>query len=153
MVLRELTTHADDEALVEVVSEDIGHVDMYGNVVSSKYLTTDAAATARSSDSGELRLGIWDTDTFVGMISSRLGVSKKEAEIEYWLRASAIGRGYATLAVEAITKYLAPKYKRLFAEVHVEHQKSADVLVRVGYHLIGEVERDWGRALIFELRK
>jgi biotin carboxyl carrier protein len=128
LTLRQLALPSDDMAYYKAVWENTGHVDNYGNDVSSKYRTVGDVRQARLETGEGLRMGIWDGQRFVG-------------------------HGYATLAVNALVGYVESRFSRVFAEVHPDNSKSAAVLVRAGFHETGEAERDWGPAVIFEFTK
>ncbi|HVV66683.1 MAG TPA: GNAT family N-acetyltransferase [Candidatus Saccharimonadales bacterium] len=149
VTVRELTTIYDDRAYFEAIHEDRQHVDQYANFVSWKYPTVEAVTMARLTNGPKLRMGIWEKEDLKGAINA-LPRENGEAEIGYWLRKSAVGHGYATLALTALTAFLQPPYSRLYAEVHPDNQPSVDVLRRSGYIAAGAADREWGPALVFE---
>jgi hypothetical protein len=153
VILRQLTTIADDTAYFEAVEEDRAYVDQHGNVVSDKYKTIADVTRRRLEASDTLRMGIWDGDRLVGPVTASPDNDNSEIEIGYWLRKSATGNGYATLGVRAMTLYLASRYSRIFAEVHVDNTPSANVLLRANFVATEIVDRDWGRATVFDFMK
>lgn len=77
-----------------------------------------------------------------------------EAEIGILLDKDAAGHGYASAAVTALTEFTNPRFTRVYAEVAPDNAKSIALLNRSGYQASGEVvERDWGKALVFEAPK
>jgi RimJ/RimL family protein N-acetyltransferase len=150
VVLRELVTSADDEAYFAAIDVSREHLSQYGDTTSARYPTLGKVKESRALYSNRLRLGIWAEDDFVGTIDARPNEAKSEAEIGFWLRADATGNGYATIALKALTDHLLPDYKRILTEVHVDNDRSARVMRRAGFKLIGGVIRAWGPALIFE---
>ncbi|HEX4774895.1 MAG TPA: GNAT family N-acetyltransferase [Candidatus Saccharimonadales bacterium] len=151
LILRQLALPSDDEAYYEAVWENPEHVDNYENTVSPKYTRIDDVRQARLEAGNSLRMGIWDGEHFVGMIKAKVDEGKDaEVEIGYWLRASAVGNGHATLAVQALAAHVNPLYPRVFAVVHKDNQKSADVLTRSGFAPTYETEKEWGPAVVFE---
>jgi RimJ/RimL family protein N-acetyltransferase len=152
VLLRELATAQDDIAYFEAIEEDRDHLNRYGNQIAQKYETLKAVRDRRLTAGSDLRMGIWDNeDELKGMISGRPNHNGTEAEIGYWLRASAVGNGYATLAVNAMAAYLRPKYARVFAEVHFENIASGRVLERAGFVKTDVDIRKWGPTVIYEL--
>lgn len=150
VTVRELATAGDDIAYFEAIHEDREHVDQYGNTFSWQYPTVEAVRNARLAPNLKLRMGVWDEDSFKGTVNAEPNVSGASAEVGYWLRASATGHGYATLALRALTDFLEPTYERLFAEIHRENVPSMLVAERAGYHAAGTAIRAWGQAVIFE---
>src|SRR5580692_3179345 len=145
LVIRQLSTEADDLAYFEAQNEDPEHITRFDNTL---YKTLEDVKKARENTKEKLILGIWSGKTLVGKVSFRPSEDGAEAEIGYWLRPSAVGKGYATLATKALTLFLISKYKRVFAEVHVDNQNSANVLRRAGYlQKPGIVNRKWGPCL------
>jgi predicted acetyltransferase len=153
LILRELATKADDFAYLEAINEDREHVDQYCNAVAKKYKCIADVTRARLEAGDKIRMGIWNVKTFVGTVNADPNEDKTETEIGYWLRASAVGNGYATLAVKSLVAHVSPMFPRVFAEVHVDNQKSANVLERSGFQTTDIVERSWGHAIVFELIK
>lgn len=151
VVLHELVSPYDDLALFDAIEEDREHLSRAGNDIAEKYPNPGAVRKAREENpEKKLRLGIWDNDRLVGMIGAKPSEDESATEIGYWLRASATGNGYATVAVKALTQYVRPRFPRVFAEVHIDNPASARVLERAGYTKTGETIRDWGPADIFE---
>lgn len=151
--IRELASDADDLAYFEAVESSREHLSRHGNATSIKYKTLEDVRQARINAGDKLRLGIWGSDTLVGSIIARPDDLYSEVEIGCWLREDATGRGYATLAVRALTPYLQRKYLRVFAEVHADNHGSMAVLRRSDYRKTAEVKRRWGPAVIFDARK
>jgi len=152
VLLRELT-EADDQPYFTAIEENREHLDNFGNRAAVKYPTINEVVQAREQAGDKLRLGIWVFDGLVGAINATPNSDNTEAEIGYWLTESATGHGYATIAVRALTRYLCPQYDHVFAVVNTGNTNSANVLLRAGYQQSGEVDRDYGRAAIYEARK
>lgn len=151
--LRQHMTEADDLACVEAVQEDPAHVDQFNNCVTGLYPSLEVATgnRTRMSIDGHLALGIWDDDNQLkGNVSALISKDKTEAKLEYWLRASATGHGYATLAVSALTDHLLKKHDRVFAEVHVDNYPSRDVMDRAKFTEVDYDDLGWGLAAIYE---
>ncbi len=68
-------------------------------------------------------------------------VHRKTAEIGYWLGESMWGRGFATIAVEAVTDYAFATFdlRRIQATVYEWNPASARVLDKSGYTLEGRL--------------
>ncbi len=151
VVLRQFATELDDHAYFEAVNENREHLSKYGDLTSDNYQTIEDVQHRRLNAGSDIRMGIWTADeVFRGGITGRVSDNMSEAEVGYWLNASAQGHGYATLAVRAMTKYLRPTYPRVFAEVHINNQPSLNVLARSGYEQTGEAIRKWGPVIILE---
>lgn len=152
--LRELATPADDQIFFDSLQEDPDHVNNFGNSVANTYDTLEKVRDRRLSVGKDIRLGIWDGNQFKGCIGGRVNDNdESQIEIGYWLRKSAVGHGYATVATQAITSFLSSKYERVFAEVNEDNIASAKVLERAGYTQTAEVDRDWGHMKVFEAPK
>lgn len=151
VTLRELATKSDDIAYFEAVEENREHLSQYDDRTAIKYPTLQHVTNARQNAGDKVRLGIWRSDEqFLGTINGTPDKVSSEIEVGYWLRACMQGNGYATIALKALTNYLAPQYKRVFAEVHKDNVGSVHVLQRAGYTQTECVERDWGPAIVFE---
>jgi len=155
VVLRELITPADDVAYFEAVQESPSHVDNYLNEVASKYDSLEKVRDRRLNTGDDIRMGIWDGNNFTGSIRAHIEEGNlTQAEIGYWLRESATGHGYTRLAIRALTKYIQPKFSRVFAEVHPDNAPSIKALIGSEYSQVDTVERQWSgetvKALVFE---
>jgi RimJ/RimL family protein N-acetyltransferase len=152
LILRQLATRADDVAYLEAIDEDREHLSKLGNVIAEKYKTVADITHARTKaiDEGVIWMGIWDKDEFKGEISAHPKEEGTAAELGYWLKVSATGNGYATLAVKTLTSYLMLRFKKVFAEVHIKNAPSIRVMERAGYANSGIVDREWGKAIVFE---
>lgn len=147
--LRQLTID-DAETYFEAVDTSREHLSQYGDSTSLKYPTLESVLssfdTAKNPD--KLRLGIWDDTAFVGSVNATPD-DHTGAEIGYWLRESAVGNGYMTLAVKALTQHLKKEFEPVYAHVHVDNAASTSVLERVGYQPIDQIAVDWGLATLF----
>lgn len=152
LLLRQLVLPSDDRDYSAAVREYRGHPNSFGKAIAAKYPTLGAVTQARLNAGNVLRLGIRDADYLLqGMIKATPSQDGNEVEIGYWIRPSAVHQGTATLAVKALTEYLRPRFDRVFAEVEVGNNSSMKVLCRNDYAVSGEEDRDWGRAIIFDL--
>jgi ribosomal-protein-alanine N-acetyltransferase len=70
-------------------------------------------------------------------------VERVSAEIGYWLGEPFWGRGIATEALSAVTKYAIERHglTRLFAVPFASNRASCRVLEKAGYHLEGRLRR------------
>jgi len=151
VVLRLMSDRQDDAAFFEAVEEDRGHLCQNGNDIGRRYLTVDDVTSARETAQHSQRFGIWDKERFVGGINASMN-PRNEAEvvIGYWLRKSAIGHGYASMAVRALTASLREHHSRIFAEIHLLNKDSMRVMQRTGYRAEAFAIRKWGPAIVFE---
>src|SRR3954454_22829207 len=143
LTLRRLAGGRDDVAYFEAQSESPEHIAAFGNTVDE---TLAEVAEARLNTFGKVLLGIWDGDRLVGKASIHPH-GNGEMEVGYWLRPSALGHGYATIAVRSMTAYLKPTSSRVFAEVRVDNESSIRVMERSGYSRVEVIDRNWGRVI------
>lgn len=145
VILRELT-EADDTVYFKSYGHSRPEIEAFESPEDrGKYLTVEQVAESRdkAKQSGKLRLGIWDGDTFVGMVGrTPLGDT---AEIGYWLDSRHTGHGYATLATRAVIEYDGDRFDTVFAHVSEENGASVRVLERSGFK---EISREAGKILL-----
>ncbi len=81
-------------------------------------------------------LGIWSDLRLIGAISL-VKTLPVEAEVGYWLGKEHCGRGFATIAVEALVSHAFAHMGlgRIFAIVRKGNEKSRKVLLRAGFSL------------------
>jgi RimJ/RimL family protein N-acetyltransferase len=148
LVLKQYTTPEDDVAYMDIQDRNREHIAEFGN----KIYTAEEATEARLNPNGIIRMGIWKKDKLIGEISVT-SLDSGEAETGIWLAKDATGQGYATSALNTVTKYANSRFSRVVAEIDVKNEKSIDLYKRVGYYLTGRtVERSWSNepALVFE---
>lgn len=94
---------------------------------------------ATNPDSPELVLAIEADGVAVGSVGLvfKQDVSRRSAEVGYWLGRAAWGRGLATAALQALTEYAFAHHDlaRLYALVFAWNPASARVLEKAGYDL------------------
>lgn len=144
VVLRQLTLD-DAEAYFNLIDTNREHLSQFGDDTSEKYpdLFSVEASMLDPKKSLQIRMGIWDGETFVGTVNLRPDSSEETAELGYLLGENFQGNGYATLAASALAAYGKEKFGQVFAEVAVEeaengtkvNEKSARVLERAGFRL------------------
>lgn len=147
VILRQLTTEADDVAYFDAVSANRDHLSQFGDTTAGKYQTLEAVTAARLNAGDKVRMGIWDGETFVGTVNAI--PDEEGAEIGYWLDSRHTGHGYATLATKALSGYVAQTQPRVYAEVVEGNDLSVRVLERAGFK---NTAREAGR-LVFEFIK
>lgn len=144
VVLRELT-EADDAVYQESYDYSRPEISVFDETGPFNYRTVEQVRESRekAKASGKLRLGIWDGDTFVGMVGrTPLG---NEAEVGYWLDSRHTGKGYATIATRAVVQYDGDRFDTVFAKVNEGNDKSIAVLERAGFK---EVARQAGQHIL-----
>lgn len=148
LVLRQMLTRQDDEQYFEFQNRNIDHITEFGNSIDGSV----AEVTARRLEhGGDGRFGIWFEDRLVGMVGYSTKGHEREAEIGILLDKDATGKGIATASIRALTDYAKARFDRVFAEVEPDNTKSISLMNRTGYTTDGAiVERDWGKALVFE---
>ena len=151
VILRQFVRNADEPAFLAAINEDRKHLSRDGNRIAVKYQKDNDVTQEwlRAEVTGELHLGIWDRDVLKGEIHAISG-RPEEVEIGLWIRAIAVGSGYAVVAIRALTGYLSLLYARVFAEIHIDNQASIRAFIRSNYSKVEEVEREWGHAIVFE---
>lgn len=136
-----------EDALVyfELINEDRANFKYGEEVAPNKYQTIeDVIESILHPDPrkpGRLRFGIWDGEKMVGSINLTPGENDPScAEVGYWVGGKYIGHGYATSAVELLSKHALENwgYERLIARVNIKNEASIRVLQKAGYHLSGE---------------
>ncbi|MEK7095974.1 MAG: GNAT family N-acetyltransferase [Patescibacteria group bacterium] len=145
VVLRELSTDADDVAYFEAVDTNRDHLSQLDDITADKYPDLESVRNARLSAGSKIRMGIWDGETFVGTVNAT--PDEEGAEIGYWLDSRYTGKGHATIAVKALSSYVAERFPKVHAEVIDGNDKSVRVLERAGFH---QTAKKAGK-LIFEL--
>ena len=137
LVLRQYTL-ADSPAIFAAIDASREHLSQNGDDTSQKYptLTSVEEGIRVNNPEAHLRLGIWARETFVGGIN--LTCSLESAEVGYWLDVRQTGRGYATLATQAVVRYAREVlgYNRVWACVKRVNQKSLAVLHRAGFIIV-----------------
>lgn len=150
LILRHITTVGDDEQHVEYMHRNRDHLTEFGNTVDE----TVEAATKRRLESGDGQFSIWFSDKYIGTVAYQTEHSDTEVAIGISLDKDVTGRGFATAAIKALTRYAKTRFDRVYAEVDVNNVRSINLLTRSGYHTDGKVvELKWGRALVFEAPK
>ena len=136
VVLRELSTEADDSAYFNSVEASRDHLSQFGDETAAKYPDLESVRAARThpANPDKLRLGIWDDNTFVGSINLTPD-PEGNAEIGYWLDVRYLGRGYATIATQSLAHYGARRYRNVYAIVAEGNLASEAVLERAGFHI------------------
>lgn len=86
-----------------------------------------------------------DDDVAIGGIGLSLGhdIERRSAELGYWIGEPYWGRGIATMAIEAVTRYAFTQLGlvRLFAVPFVENVASCRALAKSGYEREGMLRR------------
>lgn len=144
VVLRELT-EADDEIYQEAYASSRSEIAAFEEEAWTNYHTVDQVREKRekSKAAGDLRLGIWDGDQFVGMVSRK--PSGKDMEIGYWVDSRHTGKGYATIATRAAVAFDPVSPDTIFANVVEGNDASLKVLERSGFK---EVARQAGKIIL-----
>lgn len=145
VILRQLSTEADDVAYFEAVNANREHLSQFGDATADKYQSLDDVRNTRMNAGDKIRMGIWAADNFVGTVNAT--PDEEGAEIGYWLDARYTGHGYATLATKALSAYALQRFPKVHAEVVEGNDSSSRVLERAGFN---EIEREGGR-IAYEL--
>lgn len=150
LVLRQLATSEDDAALAAAINENPDYASQFGNTLVTNLGTEEKAAAARQKAGDAIRMGIWQDDVLVGLISATPKRANQEAEIGYFVRESASGNGIAKLALRSLAGYVRPRFGRVYADVHPKNQASAKVLQGSGFAKTARRKRPWGTADVYE---
>ena len=138
----------DDRRYLSFQHRNREHIAEFGNKVDE----TIEEVTARRS--GRIIYGIYLNEELIGALDFVPHGDGKEAEVGISLDKEAVGHGYATAAIRAGLSHMAPKFDRLFAEVHPDNEPSLRLCRRVGLVARpGLVQRQWGPALVFDYKK
>lgn len=133
-----LARHANDADVARYLRDVFPHP--YGLADAQQYLSlvTDPAST-------ELTVAIEVGGEAAGSISLlfQTDISRRSAEIGYWLGRQFWGRGLATAAVRAVSEYGLAHFDlvRLYATVYAPNLASARVLEKAGYTLEGRLRQ------------
>lgn len=151
LVLRQMLTEQDDEQYFALQNANVEYWKEFGNSIDE---SVEVVTERRLEHGGNGRFGVWFQDKLVGMVGYSSKKHDREAEIGVLMDKEATGKGFATNAVRALTDYAKLRFDRVFAEIEPTNKKSIELIKRVGYETNGEiVERDWGKALVFEAPK
>ncbi len=150
VILRQLTVE-DASAYFAAVDANRDHLSQFGDETATKYpdLQSVVNSITNPSNPDKIRMGIWDGDTFVGSANLTPDEDGQATELGYWLDSRHTGKGYATLATAALSKYAASRFHRVYAEVVEGNEASSRVLMRSGFE---QTAKEAGR-LIFELEQ
>jgi ribosomal-protein-alanine N-acetyltransferase len=133
-----LASHANDADIARYLRDVFPHP--YGIADAQYYLDlmTDPAST-------ELTVAIEVAGEAAGSISLlfQQDISRRSAEIGYWLGRQFWGQGIATAAVRALSEYGLAHFDlvRLYATVYAPNLASARVLEKAGYTLEGRMRQ------------
>jgi RimJ/RimL family protein N-acetyltransferase len=147
LVLTQMLTEADDQAYFELQNANLDYWQEFGNAIDQ----TPQSVRERRLEHGDGRFGIWLDDKLVGMVGYSTKHSPDEVEIGILLDKEAAGHGYGSEAVRTLTNYAVHRFKRVYAEVSPDNERSIRLLKRVGYQSSRKIsQRDWGPALVFD---
>ena len=150
LVLVQLLTIDDDKEYLKLQNDNIEHIAEFGNVIDP----TLEEVTKRRTEKGRVRFGIRKDGILVGMEGYTPSKDAREAEVSILLGKDAVGHGYATAALKAMSAYVGHKFERVYAEVDPNNEKSIRLCERAGYILQnGLIQADWGSAAVLEFRK
>lgn len=150
LLLVQMTTVDDDAEYFQFQNNNLAHIAKFGNTIDESV----EAVTERRIEKDRKRFSICKDGTLVGMEGYTPSENGQEAEVGILLAKGATGHGYATSALKALSTHIYPQFNRVFAEVEPNNAASINLIERSGYvRVAGEVERDWGRAVVFEFKK
>lgn len=145
--LVQMVTQDDDKAYFDMQNVNLDFWKRFGN----KIYESVEEITAFRLDQDDNRFAIWADDRLVGFVGYSVKGHPREAEIGISLDQNSTGHGYATKSFRALTDFAKSQFDRVYAEVAPDNINSVEMLKRSGYQTTGEiVERDWGKALVFE---
>lgn len=132
--LRTLTPD-DVEIFFETFDANREYANRFNPNGAQLFNNLDAVETwVTNPESPDTRMGIWAEDELAGSIDLRPDPRMQEiAEIGYWLGESHTKKGYATLAVNALTAHSERRHKLIWAKVMLGNLASIGVLERAGY--------------------
>ncbi len=128
----------DAPEIFRLVEANKEHLAQHGEVTPKKYQSVEDVVRSIEfpTNLNRLRMGIWNTHTFVGSANITF-LPYGFAEVGYYLGKEHLKRGYATLSVVALTNYAFNQRgcENVFAHAHKQNIPSIRVLERAGYAL------------------
>jgi RimJ/RimL family protein N-acetyltransferase len=150
LTLLEMTTIQDDEAYFDLQNANLDYWKEFGNSIDPSVEEVTIRRTMRDGP----RFGIYKDGLLIGIQGYMESPDGKQAEVGILMSQESGGHGYATSAVKALTEYIKPQYERVFAEIKPDNSRSIKLFENTGYTRVGdEIERPWGRALVYEYRQ
>ena len=147
--LRQLTVE-DASVYFTAMASSRDHLSKFDDKTAAKYPNLQSVVNSiiNPSNPGKIRMGIWDGDSFVGSANLTPAKDGQSAELGYWLDSRHTGKGYASLAAKALTKYGLLRFHRVYAEIAEGNEASRRVLIRSGFK---QTASESGR-LVFEAK-
>lgn len=150
LVIIQMLAHEDDKAYFDLQNVNSKYWKEFGN----KIYKSVEEVTKERLEHGNGSFGIWLKNKLIGWVGYSTKNHAREAEVGVLLDENATGHGYASSSVKALTEFAKPRFDRVYAEVTPNNDKSIALLDRSGYKTSGKIiERDWGKALVFEAPK
>jgi RimJ/RimL family protein N-acetyltransferase len=134
---------------------DSGRDHLIDEGISDKYpdLTSVFNSVAHPIKGRDRYVIVSDFDGVVGSINASVTKDPSDLIIGYWIGKSKIGKGYASLAVDALATGLLDRWvdiTTLSAHVLPENVASQKTLTRAGFTLSGVVDTDKGPEQLYE---
>jgi RimJ/RimL family protein N-acetyltransferase len=129
-------TVGDVPPLFALIDSNREHLGQRNDITARKYpnLRSVRRSIVRPKDPSRLRFGIWDGDTLVGSINLTPRVADGGAEIGYWVGQEYGRRGYATVAVKALSSYGFLKFGRpIFCRIHRNNENSCGIMRKTDF--------------------
>ena len=138
LVLKQLMPD-DASAYFELLDEDREHLSQHNDKTAKKYPYEAIVRDSIMSPSNpyKMRFGIWDGDTFVGMVGLK-PLGNRIGETGGWTGKRFCRMGYATVTRRALATFAIKKlgYRRIVAETHPKNTESQEMLIKVGFKLV-----------------
>ena len=110
----------------------------------------EVQASIIDSSHRRIRMGVWDSDKFVGTTNLRPDEEEGVWLLGYWTDSRETGHGYASLAAKALSRYGADHFTVIRAEVMIENTPSVKILEKIGFTSLG---RKVGEFALFEMTR
>lgn len=114
--------------LAEISTHDITSIESTIAAATLDYPTIDI-----THDTSRRLLGVWDDDTLVGAVSLKEDESEGANVIDFWTNSDFANLGYATIAIQAATKYALQDLPKVRAHVGTTNEMAKHILEKVGY--------------------
>lgn len=128
----------DSPVIFSLINRNREHLSQHGDITSAKYPTEESVfkSITEPANPDKLRYGIWTPDNeYVGTINFTPDKDNpKSGEIGYYVGQEYGGKGYATDATMALTKFLQNHgWTEPYAKIHKNNFTSQKVLQKAGY--------------------
>lgn len=134
----------DAKEYFNLLNKDRPHLSQHDDTTAQKYPTVESVlkSITHPQNPKKLRFGIWDGDTFVGMVGLT-PLRKGVCETGGWTGSKFCRKGYASITRRGLAKYAMHKlgYKRVIAKTHPNNTPSQSMLLKAGYRRVRRTKK------------